>query len=156
MACTHAFLSIYSLSLCTPHRTSPHLAPSAQVPLDMNLLTAVAAVNGPLEFELRVGGRTLRIKATDTAERASWMTALSDYLATHRAEREAAAESHHRRYQEVGLFLVLPCREPDHGSEGPSRSLTCPPCRWGSASETSTRRRTRTRARAFRGGSIGR
>ena len=77
-------------------------AQQAKVPVDMNLLTAVTAVNGPLEFELRVGERTLRLKATEPAERAAWMEALNGYLNAHTAEREAAAAANRKRYMEQG------------------------------------------------------
>ena len=50
-------------------------------------VASVGAVNGPLEFELRVGARALRLKAESPAERERWMGALSAYLASHEEER---------------------------------------------------------------------
>ena len=38
---------------------APEDAKQAKVPIDMNLVASVGAVNGPLEFELRVGARAL-------------------------------------------------------------------------------------------------
>ena len=69
---------------------APEDARQAKVPIDMSLLSSVSAVNGPLEFELQVGKRTLRLKAAETAERSRWMSALQAYLDAHAAEREAA------------------------------------------------------------------
>ena len=57
-----------------------------QSAIDMNLVASVGAVNGPLEFELRVA-RALRLKAESPAERERWMGALSAYLASHEEER---------------------------------------------------------------------
>ena len=68
----------------------------------MNTLTAVNAVNGPLEFEMRVGARLLRLKAQETAERERWMGALLAYISTHEAERQAARELNAKRYEQVG------------------------------------------------------
>ena len=62
----------------------------AKVPIDINLLSAVNAVNGPLELELKVGRRTLRLKAMETADRDRWMIALTTYLHTHVEQHEAA------------------------------------------------------------------
>ena len=73
-----------------------------KVPIDMNTLTAVNAVNGPLEFEMRVGARLLRLKAQETAERERWMGALLAYISTHEAERQAARELNAKRYEQVG------------------------------------------------------
>ena len=41
---------------------APEDARQAKVPIDMNTLTSVSAVNGPLELELKVGRRALRLK----------------------------------------------------------------------------------------------
>ena len=35
----------------------------------MNTLSAVSAVNGPLELELKIGKRSLRLKASETVRR---------------------------------------------------------------------------------------
>ncbi|EOD10306.1 hypothetical protein EMIHUDRAFT_631957 [Emiliania huxleyi CCMP1516] len=70
---------------------------SMQVPLDLRLVSAVTAVNGPLEFELCLGSRTLRLKAFDLADRLKWTEALSSYLASHGEEREAAQRAYRHR-----------------------------------------------------------
>ena len=80
----------------------PEDAKQAKVPIDMNTLTAVSAVNGPLELELKVGRRTLRLKAADTVERDRWKAALTRYMESHTEEREAAAALHQRRYMQFG------------------------------------------------------
>ena len=66
-------------------------AKTAKVPIDMNLVASVGAVNGPLEFELRVGARALRLKAELGGAR-SWMGALSAY-----PPRRGGARSGRRR-----------------------------------------------------------
>lgn len=71
----------------------------------MNLLSAVSAVNGPLEFELKVGKRTLRLKAAETAERQRWMAALQGYLDSHEADRAAANLANQKRYQQAGTGI---------------------------------------------------
>jgi len=76
-----------------------------KVPLNMNLVQSVSVVNGPLEFELRMGPRTLRLKATDPTERARWMEALNNYLDTHTEARAAAAASNRRRFIAQGLGI---------------------------------------------------
>ena len=80
-------------------------AKTAKVPIDMNTLSAVSAVNGPLELELKVGLRSLRLKATETAQRDRWMAALTAYMDSHSAEREAAAATHQRRYMQSGTGI---------------------------------------------------
>ena len=77
----------------------------AQVPIDMNMLTSVAAVNGPLELELRLGKRSLRLKALETVDRERWMAILNSYLTSHEAEREAATALNQRRYQQLGMGI---------------------------------------------------
>jgi len=84
---------------------APEDAKQAKVPIDMNLLSAVSAVNGPLEFELKVGKRTLRLKAAETAERQRWMAALQGYLDSHEADRAAANLANQKRYQQAGTGI---------------------------------------------------
>ena len=92
--------------LCTDGKLyyykSPEDAKTAKVPIDMNLVASVGAVNGPLEFELRVGARALRLKAESPAERERWMGALSAYLASHEEERAAAAAVNLERFVPQG------------------------------------------------------
>jgi len=78
---------------------------TAKVPLDMNLVTSVNVVNGPLEFELRMGPRTLRLKATEPAERERWMGVLSAYLESHAEERAAAVASNRKRFLAQGVGI---------------------------------------------------
>ena len=84
---------------------TPEDARQAKVPIDMNSLSSVAAVNGPLEFELKVGKRTLRLKATETAERQRWMAALQSYLDTHVADRQAALTATQKRFLQAGTGI---------------------------------------------------
>jgi len=81
---------------------SPDDSRTAKVPIDMLMLNMVTPVNGPLEFELHLGPRTLRLKATDTAERQRWMMALTSYIASHTEERTKAQARYLKLYTPQG------------------------------------------------------
>ena len=86
---------------------SPEDAKVAKVPIDMNLCSAVNALNGPLELELSIGERTLRLKALETADRDRWMLALQTYVLCHTEQHKAAVELNRRRYRKPSAALGI-------------------------------------------------
>jgi len=84
---------------------SPEDGRQAKVPIDMNLFSTVTADHGPLEFELRAGKRTLRLKAVEQTDKQRWMAALQSYLDAHQAERQAATLANQKRFQPVGTGI---------------------------------------------------
>ena len=101
---------------------APEDAKVAKVPIDMNLLSAVHAVNGPLELELRIGQRMLRLKAADTADRDRWMLALTTYVQTHQDEHKAAVARNQRRYRQAHGALGVRDLDGGRGGAGHSRN----------------------------------